>query len=755
MPRARPIITAFNAGELTPLLDGRVDQDKYYSGCKQLSNFIPTVQGPARRRGGTRFVATVKNSAKRTWLTDFRFSVTQSYILEFGENYIRFYVNRGQLLSGMSAYEVSTPYSEADLVTIEGTFALRTLQSGDIMWVVHAEGKHPPYKLSRLGATNWTFLQEVFVGGPFRDTNTDKAISVQASAVTGTGITITCTTGQSIFQAGHIGALFMLETQNPSTLPPYQAGVGIVVSAGNQIRNAGNVYEAQNSYTVPSGSTIQRYVPVHTESDAFDGAITWRYLHSGYGWARITAVASGGVSCTADVVSQLPLQTVNSPTNRWSHSHFSSVYGWPTTIAFFKERLVYTRNRTAFLSAVGDFSNFSRRDAGLVTKETAMILTLAADKLGDIRWTAQSKALLMGSAESEIALREQTTQTVFAADNVQSDPQTDYGARLLRPLKVGESILFVERAGHRIRDTRFSFEIDRYKAEDLTVLSEHIFDGSEITGDTEQEQREIVDWAYQQQRDSIVWCVLSDGTTAALVLNRERGVIAWAPQYFGGDAEVEAVQSIPSPDGRTDDAWFIVRRTVNGATQRSIEYMTDYRLVKKGAAEAVHVDCSVTYRGTATATITGLGHMEGKTVSICANGANHPDRVVTGGQITLDRAVTLAHVGYRFVSRMQTMRMEVSGGIGTAQAARKGIGEVKLRLQSTIGGRVGPSFERMDDIKTLNPAAPVGTPPALLSGDYPITFPGGYDTDGYVCYEQSMPLPATLVAVISDAQINN
>ncbi len=753
MPRARPIITSFNAGELSPLLDGRVDQDKYFSGCKQLSNFIPTVQGPARRRGGTRHVALVKDSSKRTWLADFRFSVTQSYILEFGVNYIRFYVNRGQLLSGMSAYEVATPYSESDLVTAEGTFALRTLQSGDVMWVVHAESKHPPYRLSRLGATNWTFAQEVLNDGPFQDVNTDAALTLQASAVTGS-VTVTAA-GPGFFTNDDIGTLLMLESQNPSTVPPYQTGVGTAINVGDRVRNGGNVYEAQNAYTVPGGSTIQRYVPTHTTGDAFDGAITWRYLHSGYGWGRITAVAVGGGSCTMTVLSRLPEEVVSTSTRRWRRGDFSAARGYPTSIAFFKERLVYVRNRQVFLSTVGVFDSFASRDAGLVTKETAMRLTLASDKLNALRWAAQSKALLLGSAETETVLREQTSQAVFAADNVQSDPQTDYGARLLRPLKVGDSVLFVERAGHRIRDMRFSFEIDRYKAEDLTVLSEHIFDGSEITGDAEQAQREVVDWAYQQQRDSLVWCVLSDGTCAALVFNRERGVIAWTPHYFGGDAIVEAVQSIPSPDGKTDDAWFIVRRTVNGSTQRSIEYMTDYRLVKQGAAEAVHVDNSVTYRGTATATITGLAHLEGKTVSICADGSNHPDRVVTGGQITLDRTAALVHVGYRFISRMQSMRLEVTGGAGTAQTARKGIGEVKLRVQSTIGGRVGGSFDRMDEIRTLNPAAPVGTPPALFSGDLKITFPNGYDTDGYVCYEQTMPLPATLVAIVTDVQINN
>lgn len=752
MPRAKPILTSFNGGELSPLLDGRVDQDKYFTGCKTLTNFIPTVQGPARRRGGTRFVGSVKVAAKRAWLADFVFSAGQAYVLEFGDNYLRFWTNRGQLLGGdgVSPYEVATPYSEADLITTEGTFALRTLQSSDVMWIVHSEGKYPPYRLSRRGAIDWTLAPEEFTDGPFRDVNTDSALTMQAGGTTGT---VTVTANSALFKPGHVGSLLVLNSFNPSTVAPYQTYKS--VSIGDRARNAGNVYEAQNAFTYSSGDQTQRYVPTHAEGDAYDGAVTWRYLHSGYGWGKIISVSGDGLSCQLQVTSRLPEEVVSASTRRWAFSEFSSVYGWPTGIAFFKERLTYTRGKQVFHSIVGAFTNFARKDAGSVTSETAMSLSLAADKLDSIRWLAQSRTLVIGSARAELALGEQTTQQVYSATNVQNVPQTEYGSRLLRPLRVGESVLFVERAGHRIRDMKFDFTIDRYKAEDITVLSEHIFDGSEVLGDTEQEQRDIVDWAYQQQRDSIVWCVLSDGTLASLVFNRERGVIAWTPHYLGGNAIVEAVQSIPSPDGRTDDAWFIVRRTVNGQTQRSVEYLTDYRLVKKGAAEAVHVDCSTTYRGVATKVVTGLAHLEGQTVSVCVDGSNHPDKVVSGGQITLDRTGELIHTGYRFVSRMQTMRLEVQGGGGTSQTTRKGIAEVWLRLQSTIGGRVGPTFDRMDEIRTLDPRKPVGTPPALYSGDYKLQFPGGYETDAYVCYEQRMPLPATLVAVVLRVQIND
>ena len=107
-----------------------------------------------------------------------------------------------------------------------------------------------------------------------------------ASAVTGAGITLTAS--QPIFEAGHIGSLILLEDPDPGKIKPYQPAETIVINS--QQRNGGNVYQALAGFTWAAGDTTQRYVPVHTEGTANDGEIDWLYLHSGYGWAQITAV---------------------------------------------------------------------------------------------------------------------------------------------------------------------------------------------------------------------------------------------------------------------------------------------------------------------------------------------------------------------------------------------------------------------------------------------------------------------------------
>ena len=91
MPRTTLALTSFTAGELSAKMDGRTDFEKYQSGCKTLENMLVHPQGAATRRVGTQFISEVKDSSAKTRLIPFEFSTTQTYMLEFGNLYIRFF----------------------------------------------------------------------------------------------------------------------------------------------------------------------------------------------------------------------------------------------------------------------------------------------------------------------------------------------------------------------------------------------------------------------------------------------------------------------------------------------------------------------------------------------------------------------------------------------------------------------------------------------------------------------------------------
>lgn len=744
MTRFVPQWTAFNAGELSPLFDGRTDQDKYYVGCKTLRNMIPTLQGPAMRRGGSRFVGYTKNNGK-VWLRPFEFSAEQSYVLEFGHQYIRFWVDRGQLLSGMTPYEIASPWTLAQLTSVDGGSTLRTVQSGDIMWITLVDGSSPPYRLQRMGATNWTLTQETFLRGPFEDINLTSTTTVQASATTGTGITLTASAG--LFSPGLVGTSIFLESTDPARSPAWQPARSYAADA--IVHYDGNVYQTT------AGGTSGSYALVHKRGTSSDGGVSWTYLHSGWGIARITAYTSP-TSVTADVVSTLPAEVTSgglnglTSTTRWAFASFSAVQGWPTCVAFFRDRLVYAKGRTLYMSVVGDYADFSKFDGPEITEETAVQLTVATDRVDNFRWIAPSRDLLCGTSRSELSIGEQTDQRVFSASNAQNTPQTEYGSRLIPPLRAGEAVLFVQRAGRKLRELKYSYEIDRYRAEDLTVLSDHILGPG------------LIDMDFALEEDATLWAVLKNGQMAALTYDRDRGVLGWTSQLLGGQSDTtawgaaESVAVIPKPDNTRDDPWVAVRREINGSVVRCMEILEGPRLVESsGQSDGFYVDCGLTYEGAPTSVITGLNHLEGEEVQVCVDGSAHENRVVQSGQISLIRNGSTVHVGYGYPSILQTMRAEGGVNDGSGQTRRRSIAELFIRLHNTVGGSVGPSLDRLDALPFLDPSLPVGTAAPLFTGDKRVAFPAQYDTDGYVYVVQDQCLPMTVVSMTARMDVND
>ena len=176
-------IPSFTAGEMSDSMQGRTDFAKYFSAASRIENFVVLPHGPITRRPGTYFVSEVKTSSAKTRLIPFSFSTTQTYVLEFGNQYIRFYKDDGQITSSGSAYEISSPYTTAQL------FDLKFAQSADVMYICNEN--HPVKKLSRTGHTSWTLADVDFTDGPYLDSNTTST-TMTPSGTSGTAITINC-----------------------------------------------------------------------------------------------------------------------------------------------------------------------------------------------------------------------------------------------------------------------------------------------------------------------------------------------------------------------------------------------------------------------------------------------------------------------------------------------------------------------------------------------------------------------------------
>tara|TARA_R100001594_G_scaffold33685_2_gene62429 strand:- start:8892 stop:11399 length:2508 start_codon:yes stop_codon:yes gene_type:complete len=835
MARTKYIQTNFTAGEISPRLDARIDLTKYQNGAKTIDNFVVLPHGGLQRRGGSKFVLQTKNSGDKVRLVPFEFNVEQAYVLEFGDEYIRFYRNDGIILessktisgitqanpgvvtssshgynngdwvfisgvagmtevnddfyivagkttntfqltdidgnnvntSGFTAYssagtaervyEEATPYDKDDL------FNLSFTQSADILYVVHPN--YAPREITRTGHTSWTVTEFAFLDGPYLNENataTTLALSGVSGSVT---VTASATTG-------------------------INSGVGFrTADVGRLIRHT------------HSGTTTFLKITGFTNTTVVT--------------ATVQDANAGGTSAITT----------------WRLGHYY-INNQPAAVTFFEERLVFGGSndfpQLLNFSASGDFTNFAPGTAS----DDAMSITIATDQVNVIRWLSSGVVLAVGTAGGEFVVSASSENEALTPTNLRVVRHTTFGSAAITPLRVGHVALFLQRAQRKIREFVYRFESDTFVAPDLTLLAEHIT----ATG--------IVEMAYQQEPDSVVWCCLTDGSLLGFTYQRDQEVVAWHGHIMGGSsdvagnsAKVESIAAIPSTasDGAgIDQVYLSVKRFVDGRTYRHVEILQPGLDVIDTQEEAFFVDSGLslnspitmtavtkanpavvtasshglsngdfvdirdvegmtelnnkrfivankdtntfqltdqagtninstdfttyTQNGTvrkAVTTITGLGHIEGETVSILANGAVQASKTVSSGAITLDTRASIVHVGLPYTSSVTTLSLEAGSDSGTAQSRTKRIHEVSVRLFRSLGVKVGPENGTLDTVPFRDSSDLMDRPPALFSGDKKVPYPKGFETKDNIQVQQDQPLPMTILALISHVKTND
>jgi hypothetical protein len=353
--------------------------------------------------------------------------------------------------------------------------------------------------------------------------------------------------------------------------------------------------------------------------------------------------------------------------------------------------------------------------------------------MNTIEWLSPGKVLSIGTANGEFTLSATNLNDAVTPTDVLIKPQTTYGSSaLVRPIRVAGSILFVQRAGRKLREYTYNFQTDAYIASNLTVLAEHITK----TG--------ILDLAYQQEPYQIVWAPCANGELIGLTFERAEEVVGWHRQNVGG--LVESVVALPHWDGDQDVLWMIVKRTINGSTKRYIEYIDKYY----SDQYAFYVDCGLTYDGAPADVITGLGHLEGKEVAVLIDGAVHPNVTVTSGQITLQYEGSVINVGLPYTATVKTMPMEAGAADGVAQGKTMRVNNIVMRLHETGPGLwYGPTSSTMDEYHVRRTTNHMNEPVPLFTGDTALLpWPGEYQQSPQITIEHRLPLPCTLVAVM-------
>lgn len=763
MPKVSPIQTSFTAGEMDPRVFGRIDVDRYNQGLETCLNFVPTLQGGLIRRSGTEFISEVKTSSKSARLIPFEFSVTQAYMLEFGDQYVRFYRDYGQIQTASSAYEISSPYLEADL------FEIRFVQSADVLYLVHPD--YQPRKLSRLGDTNWTLEAIDFQDGPYLPLN-----------ATATTLTLGGTSGT----------------------------VSVVASSTVGINND----------TGFQSTDVGRLLRVRDNSSA------------AWGWAEITSV---GTTTSCNVAVQSVFATTGAKTF-WRLGVWSATTGYPANVVFHEDRLAFSGTpdfpQRIDLSESGLYESFKPSELSqTVIDSNALSFTFNATDVNVVRWKiSDEKGLIVGTSGGEWIVRPSSQGEALTPSNITAKRSTTYGSDNIQAQQIGKAGLFVQRAGRKVREITYYFDVDGFRAQDLTLLSESVTE----TG--------VKEMAHQKEPQPILWVVKNDGQLVGLTYERDvdsfnagwhRHNIGGASDAAGTRAKVESVAVIPSSDGSREDLWLIVNRRIDGGTKRYIEYLTKFFDGETEQRDAFFVDSGLTYddpktitaiskanpavvtaannfsngdkilitgvkgmtevntesylvqsvstasfqitdlTGTAinssafttyvsggevrkyVSSISGLDHLEGEVVTILGDGAVQPDKTVSSGSVTLTTEATTVHLGLGFTSDAKLLRPTQGAADGTAIGKTRRIHRVAFMLHRSLGLNIGTSFDNLTPLTFRAASDPLTRAPALFTGIRSDTIDADYDFENQICFRQDQPLPTMVLSVAYQMKVED
>ena len=457
-------------------------------------------------------------------------------------------------------------------------------------------------------------------------------------------------------------------------------------------------------------------------------ADTMFIVHPSYAIRTLTRSADNNWTFATPTITGTPDPALNTGTD-----------DYPSVVTFFEQRLVYgaTNNnpQTLWFSKNGDYNNFTAGTGA----DDALIYTIASNQVNAIRYLSATRVLTIGTTGGEYVLTA-TSDGPITPTTTLIRKYSNYGSAAIEPVQVADVTLFVQRGGRKVREFRYVGDINvaAYQAPDITIVAEHITAGG------------LSAFAYQQEPDGVIWAVRADGSLIGVTYRREEEVVAWhkhviGGEFDGGQAIVESIATLPSDTGE-DELYMIVKRTINGVTKRYVELMRpfDFGGVTTGA---FFVDSGLRYDGSAIGSLKGLYHLEGETVTVLANGASHPDRVVADGGVSLAYSSTTAAIGYGYTSSMQTMRIESGSADGTSQGKPKRIHAITLRLHETVGIEVGNSPSENDRIFFRDSSMAMDQAVPLFTGDKDIEFPGGYDEDDRLYIRQTQPLPMSVLAL--------
>ena len=684
---------SFSSGEISPSLQSRADTVKYATGLNLCKDFIIKAQGGAYSRPGFRYIGPLDDQTKKGRLKKFIFNTEQTYMLVFEHLIMRVIKDGGFVLDGAAIFELATPYTEAQLPDLGFT------QSADVMTIVHHS--HDPRNLNRLADDNWTLT--------VNDYTPVVAAPIISSAVAfGTG-------------AG-------------SYVKQYEYVVTAVDENGVESLASTSVSLSTNSLTVTAGVRITW------------GAVTGAEYYRIYKDASVNTDIYGWIGdsngLTFDDYNVAPITSDAPPEDR---TPFDGADNKPSVVNYYQQRQIFSNTinepQATFATQTGNYN--SLRTSNPAKDDDAVTFTIAGQQVNEIRHIVAINSLILLTSGVEWKVTEGQDQ-VLTPSSIGVRPQSYNGASKVTPVIVNSTVVYVQEKGARIRDLAYEFVNDNYTGNDLSLMSNHLFEGYEI-----------VSMAYAAEPYSIIWLTRDDGVLLGFTYQKEHKVWGWHQHSTPADGEFEWVESVT--EGDMDAVYAIIKRTIDGQTKRYVERLESRE--QTDSEDCFYVDSGLSYDGSAITAVSGLDHLEGEEVIVLADGNVVEDLVVASGSITLPRAASKIHVGLQYIPAIETLDIDIPSAQDTLKSKSVSVSKVYIEVEKSRGGWVVPK----SDVESGYTPTSFEIKPRFQSDGYDsiqlktfkqeVIIDPLWSKGGGLRIEQRSPLPLSILSIIPDVDV--
>lgn len=590
---------------------------------------------------------------------------------------------------GATLMNGNQPYEITTPWDEDDLFELEYVQSNDIITVTHED--YAPTEIRRYSNTDWRLA----------------TISFSSTLATPTNVTAVreTTTGNEDKNADKYTFQYKVSCLNADKTIESEPSAAVSCTA--------NLYA--------TGTTIK------ISCSAVSGASYYRFYKNqggiyGYlGDSETTSIIDDNIAPKTDITPRRYDSVVSSG-------------NYPSAVGYFEQRRWFAGFKTDPQRVVATRSGTeSDMTYSLPSKDDDRInFRIAATEFNKILHISPLSHLILLTTGSEIRISPQNSDAITPS-SISARPQSYNGATTVRPLVYNNNLIFASARDGHVRELAYQYQAGGFVSGDLCLRSQHLFDF-----------KTIVDATAQKAPYPIMWFISSDGNLLGLTYIPEQQVGSWHRHNTDGVFESCCAVS----EGVEDALYCVIRRTINGSQKRYVERMRTRNF--KSLADAFFVDSGATYNGTPTTTISGIDWLEGKTVSILADGAVQPQQKVVNGKVTLNHEASVVQVGLPYQSDVKTLPVilqDQSGGMGRV----KNVYKITVRVNRSSGIFAGPSFDKNDLVEyKQRTIEPCGSPPALKSDEIDLQLYSTWTRGGQVCLRQLDPLPVTMLALTCD-----